>query len=325
MLRWRVHPRSSPDAPPASPWPHTTRSHPLLPPQHLTSVEDRVPPPAAPTRTTCSPRAAHVLPPAPSPDPSPGSSAWQQTVKPNVPHGPHHRCHMAVRAGDCQLDLLSDGSQHLSLQRQTQGFHRSIREHGEVRHRAVLNPPILAEGMTEQVGAIDLVTDFLGDRGDMDREVRQAHAHKYRTICSLVKTIFCLRYATLNHPKASPHLHQDPKPIWNFRQEGCRACLLWVTSLCQVEVSLPLSWRPPVDIRGIGQLVSRRKEGPSGGHRPAPKVHHFAKLRGLTNKTDRQDAILLAQFGASEPVAPSTSCPLPTFNSVPLPGSDPRL
>jgi len=29
--------------------------------------------------------------------------------------------------------------------------------------------------MTEQVGAVDLVTDFLGDRGDMDREVDRFH------------------------------------------------------------------------------------------------------------------------------------------------------
>jgi transposase len=86
-------------------------------------------------------------------------------------------------------------------------------------------------------------------------------------------------------------------------QEGCRACLSWVTDL------VPRGSVPAFVMEATGGysrelanwLIGERKDLRVAIAQPL-KVHHFAKLRGLTNKTDRQDAILLALFGASEPL-----------------------
>ena len=101
----------------------------------------------------------------------PALTRGKDPVEPQPPHGPHYRRYMSVGADLRQIDLLGDGRQHLAPQRQAQRLDRSIGEHGKVCHRAVLNPSLLAKGVPQQVGTIDLVTDLLGDRGDMDREV----------------------------------------------------------------------------------------------------------------------------------------------------------
>lgn len=98
---------------------------------------------------------------------------------------------------------------------------------------------------------------------------------------------------------------RPPHQKFQRTQDGCRACLLWATSL------VPGGGVPAFVMEATGGysrelanwLLGERKDLRVAIAQPL-KVHHFAKLRGLTNKTDRQDAILLAQFGASEPVAP---------------------
>lgn len=88
-------------------------------------------------------------------------------------------------------------------------------------------------------------------------------------------------------------------------QEGCRACLLWAADLASGG-SVPafvMEATGGYSRELANWLLGERKDLRVAIAQPL-KVHHYAKLRGLTNKTDRQDAILLAQFGASEPVVP---------------------
>ena len=104
--------------------------------------------------------------------------------------------------------------------------------------------------------------------------------------------------ATFDIALFQEHSRKPPHQKFPRTPQGCRECLCWVTE------HLPPGHHPSLVMEATGGYSQEMahwllalKQGIKVSIAQPLRVHHFAKGFGLTNKTDAQDAIMLARYG----------------------------